>query len=269
MALMNSLRYFHSQNPILAKLVVEFVGTFFSSWVVIMGSNLDFPGVVVTVPSALAAALTYWIALSIGAKISGGHFNPFVSFSRLILHRMKIIHFIAYFFVQMTAGFIAAYSAYGYYKSANHTIPFGLSEEVDHKEIAKVWGLFGIYAIVFFFVWNTVMDPNFSKKSDPILKYAVVSGALYFGIDGSVYRGEGILIGTPMFNGAFNLAIGLPAWCASYTESTTGIQTDQLYWLCFSPLFGCLVGSALYALFPKAALSSRLVDNDEFTDPLK
>lgn len=91
----------------LVKYTIEFIGTFFL--VLTVGCVLLLKGQGVIAPIAIGFALM--IMVYAGGPISGGHFNPAVSFSAAIAGALSWKHFVPYIIAQFLGGTAAAYTA--------------------------------------------------------------------------------------------------------------------------------------------------------------
>jgi aquaporin Z len=89
------------------KFIAEFIGTFFL--VLTIGCTVipAAPGVIA--PLAIGAALM--VMVFAGGHISGGHFNPAVTFAILIRGRMDLKDVVPYWIAQLAAGIVAAFVA--------------------------------------------------------------------------------------------------------------------------------------------------------------
>jgi len=85
------------------KYLVEFLGTTFFIFVIISIGH----------PIAIGAALT--LAILLGGKISGGHFNPAVSVAMTIAGKLKTNDLMMYVLAQVAGGTVA----YQLYKRFN------------------------------------------------------------------------------------------------------------------------------------------------------
>jgi len=85
------------------KYLVEFLGTTFFIFVIISIGH----------PIAIGAALT--LAILLGGKISGGHFNPAVSVAMTIAGKLKTTDLMMYVLAQVAGGTVA----YQLYKRFN------------------------------------------------------------------------------------------------------------------------------------------------------
>ena len=85
------------------KFLVEFLGTTFFIFVIISIGH----------PVAIGAALT--LAILLGGKISGGHFNPAVSIAMAIAGKLKLENLLLYIMEQVSGGAVA-YQLYKRFK---------------------------------------------------------------------------------------------------------------------------------------------------------
>jgi aquaporin Z len=77
------------------KLLVEFLGTVFFLYVIIAVAN----------PLAIGLALA--VAIMVGGKISGGHFNPAVSIMMVAAKKMRLNDAAPYILAQIAGGLVA------------------------------------------------------------------------------------------------------------------------------------------------------------------
>jgi aquaporin Z len=77
------------------KLVVEFLGTVFFLYVIL------------AVGHPLAIGLALAVAIMVGGKISGGHFNPAVSLMMVGANKLKMNEAAPYILAQVAGGFVA------------------------------------------------------------------------------------------------------------------------------------------------------------------
>jgi aquaporin Z len=86
------------------KYIAEFIGTFFL--VLTVGCTV-IPGAAGVIP-ALAIGAVLMVMIFAGGHISGGHFNPAVTFAIFIRGRLEIKDVVPYWIAQIAAGVIAA-----------------------------------------------------------------------------------------------------------------------------------------------------------------
>lgn len=85
------------------QLFTEFIGTFI------------FLGVILKTGDALAIGLALASVIYFGGKVSGGHFNPAVSFMMLLSNKIDITKFVAFIIAQVLGG-TAAFLFHSYTK---------------------------------------------------------------------------------------------------------------------------------------------------------
>ena len=89
------------------KYIAEFIGTFFL--VLTVGCTV-IPGAAGVIP-ALAIGAVLMVMIFAGGHISGGHFNPAVTFAIFVRGRLELKDVIPYWMAQIAAGIIAAFVA--------------------------------------------------------------------------------------------------------------------------------------------------------------
>jgi aquaporin Z len=89
------------------KYIAEFIGTFFL--VLTIGCTVIPAASGVIAPLAIGAALM--VMVFAGGHISGGHFNPAVTFAIFIRGRMDLKDVVPYWIAQLAAGIVAAFVA--------------------------------------------------------------------------------------------------------------------------------------------------------------
>jgi aquaporin Z len=77
------------------KFLVEFLGTLFFIFIILAIGN----------PIAIGAALT--LAILLGGKISGGHFNPAVSATMAMVGKIPVNDLVLYVLAQVAGGAVA------------------------------------------------------------------------------------------------------------------------------------------------------------------
>ena len=77
------------------KLLVEFLGTIFFLYVIL------------AVGHPLAIGLALAVAIMVGGKISGGHFNPAVSVMMVAANKLKMNEAAPYILAQVAGGLVA------------------------------------------------------------------------------------------------------------------------------------------------------------------
>jgi aquaporin Z len=89
------------------KYIAEFIGTFFL--VLTVGCTV-IPGATGVIP-AIAIGAVLMVMIFAGGHISGGHFNPAVTFAIFIRGRLELKDVIPYWLAQIAAGVVAAFVA--------------------------------------------------------------------------------------------------------------------------------------------------------------
>jgi aquaporin Z len=87
------------------KYLVEFIGTFFLVFTV--GSTVIPPGAGALAPLAIGASLM--VMIFAGGHISGGHFNPAVSFGVWLRGKLPTADLVPYWIAQIAAALVAAW----------------------------------------------------------------------------------------------------------------------------------------------------------------
>jgi aquaporin Z len=93
-----------------SKLLCEFVGTFF---LIAVGCAVILNLGTIGTPDLLAVAFAHGLVIAISVTavghVSGGHFNPAVSITMLLLKQMAAVEALAYVVVQLVAGALGAW----------------------------------------------------------------------------------------------------------------------------------------------------------------
>ena len=180
-----------------------------------------------TLEVALATGLTIGVMVCAVGHISGGHFNPAITFGFMLTRRMSLLLGGAYWVAQLAGGVLAALLLRWIYPAANrdaanlgapsvHTIDIGAALVVEAL-------------ITFFLVWVV-----FAMATDARSSYTAVTGlAIGFVI---VF---GMLLAYPLTGGAFNPARAFGPELISNTWSDAWI-----YYV--GPLAGGAIAALLY-----------------------
>ena len=107
-------------DRLIAQSLVEFIGTFIFITVILVVTSKTVSGPVSGPVAPFAIAVALLTAILFGGQISGGHFNPAVTFAKTIQEDTSFTTGISYIIVQL----LAAGSACGFYKFIHerHTI---------------------------------------------------------------------------------------------------------------------------------------------------
>jgi len=200
-------------------LVAEFIGTFALLFVVFLVVTNFADNPVKLLAIALGVGLTIMIMGTSFGAISGGHFNPCVSFGLWVAKKIDFGTMVGYWIAQAVGG-IAAVFLGAYISGADRTtVSVGWSgHSATQAVIAEA-------VAAFFFLISIFMTAVDSR--------APKNGALYLGFTLTI----GILAIGPISGGAINPAVGL------------ALSVGSSNWDCLvSWLVGPLVGAGLAAL---------------------
>jgi MIP family channel proteins len=232
-------------ETMIRKSVAELVGTFaffFAgiSAIINVGAfpstNPGWPAGLLVV--AFAHGIMLAIMISTLGAISGGHFNPAVSFGLFAGKVIDLPTMVSYWIAQLIGGTLAALAA----KSIFTSVQYGLSHiglPTLGAGVDSGTALFLEAVLTFFLVlsvYGTAVDP----RHPPI-------GGLGIGLTVFV----DILIGGPLTGASMNPARSFgPALVSNYWNN------HLIYWL--GPLVGALIAGLLYSylFLPKAAAAS-------------
>jgi aquaporin TIP len=216
------------EEGLLQRAVAEFVGTF---TLVFIGcgaitSVAGAPGSLTLVGVALAHGLAIGVMVSAVGHISGGHFNPAVTFGFLINRRIKPAIAGVYWVTQMVAAVIAALLVKWIYPDAV-TDAVKLGAPSLHVGISSGAGVVVEGVLTFFLVWVV-----FATAADPRGTFKSIAG-LAIGLTITL----DILMGGPVTGAAMNPARAF------------GPELVQSYWTnAWIWYIGPLVGGGLAAL---------------------
>jgi aquaporin TIP len=180
-----------------------------------------------TLEVALATGLAIAVMVSAVGHISGGHFNPAITFGFILTRRISALLGVAYWVAQLAGGVLAALLLRWIFPAANrnaanlgapsvHTIDIGAALVVEAL-------------ITFFLVWVV-----FAMTTDPRSTYSAVAG-LAIGLV-IVF---GMLFAYPLTGGAFNPAR------AFGPELVSNSWSDFWIWY-VGPLAGGAIAALLY-----------------------
>jgi len=181
------------QKPIkLGVIIAEFIGTFSLAYAVLASIN---GSLAPTVPTAVIAGFTLFLAaLSIGG-ISGAHINPAVTIGLFSIRKISSRH-AAYYLLSQFAGALAAL---GVMTLVLHNHIIGV------KSDASNWTVFSgemIGAIIFTFGVSAAVEQGLKKISGA----ALVGGSLLLGIIFASIASNGVV------NPAVSVTIGSSTW---------------------------------------------------------
>ena len=124
------------------KYIYEFIGAFFLVFTVGM-TVMDPNGVGIMAPLAIGSALGVMVCA--GGYVSGGHYNPAVSFSVFLSNKLSFKDLIGYWIVQLLGGLAAGYLTV-YFKGGISNFP--LNMDVVKAFIAEFLFTFALCYVV-------------------------------------------------------------------------------------------------------------------------
>lgn len=200
------------------KLVMEFLGTFFLVLAVAMTSN----------PFAIAAMLMAW--LYIGGHVSGGHYNPLVSLSMVLVDRLSWKNFGLYALAQILGG-ISAFAMNFYLKGLILLPQPSINSTLMQAFIVELI-LSAILALV---VLNVVLLDKY--KNSQIFGFAIGFTILALAS-----------VGSPISGGLFNPAISLGANIFALIKGMQVVPENLLMYVSGS-LLGGVLAAYLFKFF--------------------
>ena len=210
--------------------VAEFVGAFALSFVGIAAIEISH-GDLVSV--AFAHGLAIAVMVSAVGHISGGHFNPAITFAFWVTRRIETLGAVVYWVAQFGGAVVAALALRWLYPSGTltHGVPAVATSVISPGE-AMV-----LEAILTFFLVNAVMNAGISGK-------ATIPGGLAIGLTLTFC----ILMGGPLTGASLNPARSIGPAVA------TGDFTNLWVYL-VGPAIGGLAAGLLYkSLFEERAV---------------
>lgn len=180
-----------------------------------------------TLEVALATGLAIAVMVSAVGHISGGHFNPAITFGFMLTRRVSVVLGLIYWVAQMLGGVLAALLLRwifpdNYRNAANLGAPSTHVVDVCAALVIEALG-------TFFLVWVV-----YSMTSDPRSTYSAVAG-LAIGLTITF----GMLLAYPLTGGAFNpaRAFGPQLVASSWSDA----------WIWYvGPLAGGAIAALLY-----------------------
>lgn len=199
-----------------AKYVTEFTGTFFLVLAIALTGNAFVIG-------ATLAALVY-----IGGHISGGHYNPAVTFGVYLRKKIHAHDALIYASVQLLAAVVAA-AAYEILKGQGVllTVAPGVGVSFATALLAEV--------IFTFLLVSAVLHTATSERTN---------GNQYYGLAIGLSLMVGVASAGSISGGAFNPAVGIGA--NLYDISTVGEHLSNLALYSVGPLLGSVVAFLLF-----------------------
>lgn len=210
----------------LAELIGTFGLIFFGAGAILQNANTQSVG---TVGIALAHGLAIMLGFYVFGHVSGGHFNPAVSFGMALTRRLSWGGMIRYWIGQLLGASLAAWALALLYRGGPLDVHLGTP--VVDPTLTPAMAAFVEAVLTFFLVavfFATAVDPRAAKGfAGPAIGMTMTMG---------------ILMGDALTGGAMNPARAFgPALLAGYW------QDHWVYWV--GPLIGGGVAALLYERF--------------------
>ncbi|CAI0451761.1 unnamed protein product [Linum tenue] len=184
------------------------------------------------IAAAIAHAFALFVAVSVGANISGGHVNPAVTFGAFVGGHITFVRSIVYWIAQLLGSVAAClllkFSTGGLYVWWQETSAFALSAGVGEWN-AVVFEIVMTFGLVYT-VYATAVDP---KKGDLGTIAPIAIGFIV---------GANILAGGAFDGASMNPAVSFGPAVVSWTWSS-----HWVYWL--GPFAGAGIAALVYEIF--------------------
>ena len=209
-------------SPTVAKLLTEFIGTFFLVLTVLLVASSGSPTAVIAI-GLILMAMTY-----MGGHVSGGHYNPAVTLAVAVAGRLSGRDFIGYVVSQTLAAVAAAFAAFACVgKPSAPSLGPGV-----HVGPALVVEFLFTFAIALVYL-NVMCSARAAGK-----------GFHGLAVGGSVVAAT--YAGGAISGGAFNPAVGL---CPSLVQSLLGSGNLSNVWIYLvGPLLGAMGAAFAFKL---------------------
>lgn len=207
------------------RLLAEFVGAFALTFVgggAILSAAIASTGLL---GIGLAHGLAIGVMICAVGHVSGGHFNPAVSFAMLITQRMKANEFVGYVIAQLAGALVAALLLKGIFSDADlatATPALGEGFSVGSALLAEIVITF----LLVFVIFGTAVDPSSAFK--PVAGLAI---GLTIAID--------IVMAGPVSGAAINPG----RW---FGTAVVGGAFDNFWIWIVGPLVGAAIAALLY-----------------------
>ncbi|GAB4854853.1 Aquaporin TIP1-2 [Ancistrocladus abbreviatus] len=176
------------------------------------------------VAAALAHAFALFVAVAVGANISGGHVNPAVTFGAFIGGHITLFRLILYWIAQLL-GSVVACLLLKFSTGGLETSAFALSSGVSASN-ALVFEIVMTFGLVYT-VYATAVDP---KKGNVGIVAPIAIGFIV---------GANILAGGAFDGASMNPAVSFGPAVVSWTWSN-----HWVYWV--GPLIGAAIAAIIY-----------------------
>lgn len=207
--------------PRTAKLVTEGVGTFIFLSVIALSGPIG-----PVAPLAIGSALMVMVYM--GGHISGGHYNPAVSFAVYLRRKLSAADMVAYWVAQLAGAALAF--VFGYWLSG-HTPGIHPGAKVQLLQALVVEILFTAGLVL------VVLNVAATKATQGNSFYGLAIGFTIF---------AAVFAGGPISGGAFNPAVGFGATLGSALFTTGGWSDLWIYVV--GPFIGAAIGAGIHNL---------------------
>ena len=216
-------------------LLMEFIGTFFLVFVFVASGN------------ALAVAAVLILMIYVGAYVSGGQYNPAVTFGLLVAGKLTNSKAVGYIITQFLAGIVAivALTTLG-----GRDIVVRPAESVTLLQAGLAEFLFTFTLVLTVFM--TMVDRKFMENS-------------YYGIAVGLNILVGALSVGAISGGAFNPVVGIaPQIYRLFTGGNMMFEFVSLYLV--APVFGGLMAAVVYTVLTSKEKPSHEHDEHKHTE---
>lgn len=230
----------------LAPILVEFYGTFFLTFVAnIAGAKALDPDTMQYETAAHTPALAVGMVLAIlvysGGHISGGHYNPAVTFGILLRGKISFSMALLYFVSQMLAGMTGG--CVGTYLTGQMAYPY-----VDGDGLGKAVAMSILFS---FLLVQTVLSTATSKAILGNQWFGLTIGMVVFvfATCAATFPGSVVnpAVSSGMYFAAFTMDETTIGGAYDGTEHSPVKYTAGAYWNCLvSPMIGALFAAAWY-----------------------
>lgn len=201
----------------LKALLMEFIGTFFLMFVFAASGN------------AIAVALVLMLMIYVGANISGGQYNPAVTFGLFVAGKLSSDKVVGYIITQFLAG-LSAIAVFGLLGGKDLVVRPAEGATLMQAALAEILFTFTLVLTVFM----TMIDRKHIENS-------------YFGLA----VGLNVLVGAfsvgTISGGVFNPVLGIaPQIYRLFTGSNVMPEVIALYIV--APMFGGLLAAIVYGI---------------------
>jgi aquaporin TIP len=179
------------------------------------------------ISASIAHAFALFVAVSVGANISGGHVNPAVTFGAFIGGHITLLRSILYWIAQLL-GSVVACLLLKFATGGLETSAFALSSGVGVWN-AVVFEIVMTFGLVYT-VYATAVDP---KKGDIGILAPIAIGFIV---------GANILVGGAFDGASMNPAVSFGPAVVSWTWNS-----HWVYW--FGPFIGSALAAIVYDVF--------------------